>query len=197
MSEDTNGKLYDQSFWHRLNQMYAETGGTVVMPDDWAATQAMDDAICLELPYDRDPVARRIAGQVMKKHIEACGAPGSRRVVYEGWCPESDATLYVLGPCYASSYVIALRDIEQLREIKKDMQGAWRCDTLVHRHCGRKTGGSNAEYPVEFLAIKRGEYICVFTACHHCLLHIVMGAGVDDPDYVGPAEDWYDNRQAF
>lgn len=197
MSEDNNGKLYDQSFWHRLNQMYAETGGTVVMPDDWAATEAMDDAICVELAYDNDPVARRIAGQVHRKHIEACDVPGWRRVVYEGWCPESEATLYVMGPCYTPAYVIGLRSIEQLREIKKDMNGNRKCTARVNRRCGGRSGDPDAEYPVEFLAIKRGENICVFTACHHCLLHISSGAGVDDPDYIGPAEDWHDDRQAF
>ncbi|OBF83357.1 hypothetical protein A5791_03420 [Mycobacterium sp. 852002-51163_SCH5372311] len=190
-------QLYGRSFWHRLNQMYAETGGTVVLPEDWARTEAEDNAICVELPYDNDPVARRIASDVMRKHIEACAAPGWRRVVYEGWCPESEATLFALGPCYNSSYVAALRNIEQLREIKKDMKGNWRCDTLVNRHCGSKSGDVNAEYPVEFLAVKRGDHICVFTACHHCMLHISSGAGVDDPDYIGPAEDWYDDRQPW
>lgn len=197
MAASNYAQLYDRSFWHRLNQIYAETGQTCVMLEDWAATQAMDDAICVELPYDRDPVARRIAAHVIKRHIEACDQPGWGRTVYEGWCPESEATLYVLGRCYAASYVVALRNIDQLREIKRDMQGNWRCDTIVNRHCGMRTGGMSATYPVEFLAVKRGEHVCVFTACHYCLFHISFGAGVDDPDYIGPAEDWYDEREAF
>lgn len=199
MSASNYGQLYDQSFWHRLNQIYAETGQTCVMPDAWEATQAMDDAICVELPYDRDPVARRIAGHVVGEYSKAWDAIG-RRQVYEGWCPESEANLLVFSYDYGSGYAVALRSLEQLRDIKRDMMaggGHFRCNTRVNRNCKGKTSGPYDTYPVEFLAIKRGENICAFIACHHCLLHISSGAGVHHPDYVGPAEDWYDDRQAF
>lgn len=193
-ANDEGGRLYDRSFWHRLNQQYAEAGATTILPDDWARQEAEDNAICLELPYDRDPVATRIAGHMINNHIKAWDV--GKRIVYEGFCPESDATLYLLSYSYHPAYVVALRDPDQLREVEADLQGSPHCDVRVNRHCGAATGRRGAEYPVEFLPIKRGEYICVFTACHHCLLHISLGAGVEHPDYIGPAEDWFDDRKA-
>ncbi|OCB25683.1 hypothetical protein A5674_20750 [Mycobacterium malmoense] len=197
MSDHNDGQLYDRSFWHRLNQQYAEAGGTAVLPEDWARLEAEDNAMCLELPYDGEPVARRIAGHLVKNYHEAWDVAG-KRLVYEGWCPESEAVLYALSYTY-SGYAVPLRNIEQLCEVKADYLGGggvYRCNTVVNAKCRRKTLGANAEYPVEFLAIKRGENICVFTACHYCMLHISSRAGVDHPDYIGPAEDWFDDRQA-
>lgn len=194
MSDHNDGQLYDRSFWHRLNQQYAEAGDTAVMPEDWARLEAEDNAMCLELPYDNDPVARRIAGRMFREHIKAWDAAEGRQV-YERWCPETEAMLFVMSYSGRPGYVVALRSIDQLRDVQQDVSG-WRCDTVVNRHCGLRTGGPNATYPVEFLAIKRGEHICVFTACHHCMLHISSRAGVNHPDYIGPAEDWLDDRQA-
>lgn len=185
----------------RINRANAAAGRIVFFPDHWRddiepLTEALDnDDFSRALPFDSDPVARRIAGHMLKEHQKAWDATG-RRLVYEGFCPESEATLYVLSYAGTPAYVAALRNIEQLAEVQQDMAGLPFCDTKVSRHCRRKLDGLNAEYPVAFLAIKRGEHVCVFNTCHHCMLHVSSGLGVDHPDYIGPAEDWYDDRQA-
>jgi len=75
------------------------------------------------------------------------------------------------------------------------MSGLWRCDTIVNRHCYLRADGMNAKYPVQLLAIKRGEYICMFVACPAFMDHISSGAGFND-DYIGPTEHWMDKRRA-
>jgi hypothetical protein len=183
----------------RINRANAHAGGVAFWCEDaiWDDIDALTDAFDNsefrhQLPHDDDPVARRIAGHMVKNTFAAWDAMGKRRVS-DIFCPESEATLYVLGAGYPG-YDVALRNIEQLREVQHDMRANWRCDTNVNAKCGRRTTSDpNADYPVEFLAIKRGDRICVFTACHPCLLHISSGAGVDHPDYIGPSEDWYDD----
>jgi hypothetical protein len=201
LTDNNEDQLYDREFWHRINQANAPAGAPPVMPDQWAEITAMADqmsnALCLELPYDRNLVAQRIAGHMVKEHIKAWDAVGHRSVD-ERWCPESEATLYALNYSGIPAWITALRSIEQLRGIKEDLLtggGYFRCNARVNRHCDLTVSGMNATYPVEPLAVKRGEYICVFIACRACLEHIHTGAGFND-DYIGPDQDWVDDREA-
>lgn len=182
----------------RINRANAQAGGIAFWPEQWRSeidpmAEALDnDNFHAELPYDAEPVARRMAGHMVGKHIAAWGV--GRRWVYEGFCPAPEATLYVLSYAGDPTSVTALRDIQQLQDVKADMKGLWRCNTLITRRCCYKLDGFSAEYPVELLAVKRGEYICVFVACLPCLEHIKSGGGFND-DYIGPDHDWYDDRK--
>jgi hypothetical protein len=91
-----DGRLYDQDFWHSLNQGYAVSGLPPVMPDDWKRTEEMDYAVCLELPYDGDAVARRLAGHMIGAYIKIrdlwangrcgdSGVPSTTRHVRRPW----------------------------------------------------------------------------------------------------------------
>lgn len=194
----SDGEPYDREYWQRLNQDYSRAGVAPVMPWERDAitgmADQMSDALCLELPHDHNPVARRIAGHMVKAHIQAWDAAG-RRSVDHRFCPESEATLYVMTYSGSPAYITALRTIQQLPEVEEDLSGLWRCDTIINRSCGSKVGGMNARYPVEFVAVKRGEYICVFVACPACLEHVTTGGGFND-DYIGPDHDWIDDRKA-
>lgn len=190
MSNNEPDQLYGRSFWHRLNQGYAEAGQPPVMPDDQAAAQAMDEAGWLELPYDNDPVARRIAGHLANEHEKACDAVGSQ-LVYERWCPEERANLFVLSYSNRLGCAVAVETVEQLHVVKADLMaggGIKRCDVRVNRHCESRVDGGNTEYPVQFLAVKLRAYVCAFIACQACFEHIKSGARFND-DYIGPAAD--------
>lgn len=197
MSDIDDKAPYDPEFYQRLNQINSQVGAPAVMPEDHAAiavlAENLNAGVSQELPYDGDPVARRIAGQMVNEHFKAWEAAG-RRNVYEAFCPESEATLYVLSYSGNRAWVTAIRGIEQMPDIRHDMRSLWHCDAVVTRRCGLRVGGMTAEYPVEMLAIKRGDYVCVFTACPQCLEHIHTGAGFND-DYIGPDHDWIDDRQ--
>jgi hypothetical protein len=197
MSNNEPDPLYGRSFWHRLNQAHAEAGQTAVMPEDWASAEAMDDAVSLVLPYDHDPVAQRIAGHLVYEHAKAWDAVG-RRMVDERWCPEERANLFVLSYSNRLSSAVAVETVEQLHEVKADLMSGGpfrRCNTRVSRHCDLKAQGSNAEYPVEFLAVKYRVYICAFIACQTCFNHIKSGARFNN-DYIGPTADIADERPA-
>jgi hypothetical protein len=192
MADTNEGKIYDREFWQHMNQDHALAGLPPVMPADQPAAEAMDDAMCLELPYDNEAVARRITGHLVKDFLNAWDAVGARQVD-TSWCPEDQAGLFALSRAYGRA--LALRDITQLDTLRTDMAGLWRCDVKINRNCGLVVGGANADYPVQFLAIKRGQYVCAFTACVDCMEHIASGAGVNHLDYMGPKDDWTDDRK--
>jgi hypothetical protein len=174
------------------------------MPEDQEAINALADEFdnedfAVQLPYDNDPVAQRIAGRLMGEVFKVWDISGHRSI-YDGWCSEEEARLLVLSFGGNLGYACALRNIEQLSQFAADYikgpdWGHYCCDTRVTRTCSGISAKPNEDYPVEFLAVKRGEYICAFIACVPCMEHIKTGAGFDE-NYVGPAEDWIDNRQA-
>jgi len=194
MTDDNGGgTLYDKDFWHSMNQGYAVAGLPPIMPEDWARTEAMDNAACLELPHDRDSVARRLAGNMVKAHIRIRDLVG-KRTVWPQWCPEHNesrpdtmASLYVL-TMDQPSVIIALRDITQLAEAASE--------ALVHQSSceARVTRWCEPGCATDVLTVKRGEYICAFKACRACMQHIRTGAGFND-DYVGADQDWIDDRK--
>lgn len=184
-----------------INHANAAGGGIVFWPDDWRnkidpLVEAFDNNdFGRELCYDSDPVARRIAGHMVKEHIKLWDIV-KRRVVLKHWCPEHDesrpetvASLYAL--CYGeiggSAY--AMQGMAQLKEVTQELLGEEpECQARVNRRCSR----NNA---TKFLAVKRGEYICLFRLCGVCLQHIHSGAGFND-DYIGLDHDWFDDREA-
>ena len=43
---DGDGELYHRTFWQQVNQDNALAGRPPLMPEDWAAAEAMDEAAC-------------------------------------------------------------------------------------------------------------------------------------------------------
>ncbi|MCV7031085.1 hypothetical protein [Mycobacterium sherrisii] len=184
----------------RINRANAEVGGLAFPPGAWhqeidPLTDTFDtDDFLLELPYDSEPVARRIAGHMVKDHLHAdSGSVFAVRSVLDTWCPEHDeasplkmATLYALS--YANiAYLIPLRSIEQVKEVAEFVRSS-HCEARVTRRCTPKRA-------TKFLAVKRNEFMCLFVLCRECKLHIHNRAGFNE-DYIGPAEDWFDDRTA-
>lgn len=197
MTHNESDALYGRSFFHRLNQIYAEAGQPPIMPDDWEATEAMDDMASLALPYDDEPVARRIAGHLVHEHEKAWDAAGSR-FVYDGWCAQERANLFVLSHSNLMSAAVAVETVENLRQVKADLMGGGpykRCAAVVNRQCSLRVGGMNAVYPVEFLAVRQGMYVCAFIVCLPCFQHVKSGAGFND-EYIGPTSDADIHREA-
>ncbi|MFP1155106.1 hypothetical protein ACK280_23935 [Mycobacterium sherrisii] len=188
----------------RINRANAHAGGVAFLREDaiWedidTLTNALDnDDFGRELPYDNELVAQRIAGHMVKEHLKLWDIV-RRRSVLNRWCPghddtqpESMACLYAL--CYGDAFggcAFAMQSMQQLKEITDELLGGESvCQAGVNRRCSR----NNA---TKYLAVKRGEYICLFRTCRACLQHIHSGAGVDHEDYIGPAEDWVDDREA-
>jgi hypothetical protein len=207
LTDDNEDQLYDREFWQRLNQDYSRAGVAPVMPWEQDAITAMAEElnrnIASELPHDHDPVARRIAGHMVKEHIKAWDAAG-KRSVYTRWHPDHDefrsdtlATLYALSYSGDPAWIVAMQDLSQLQEVADDaLKGGWRCTVRVTRLCdGVQATDPNKQSATKYLAVKRGEYICLFNSCRACLEHIHTGAGFND-DYIGPDHDWLDDREA-
>lgn len=179
----------------RINRVNAEVGGLVQLENDWDEVDALAEAfdfVSPEFPHDEDVVAQRLAAYLVKAHVEACEAAGARSV-HDRWFPEHDdaapakmATLYVLSHTN-HTYVIPLREARQVKDVATELRSS-RCEARVTRSC-------KPESASKFLAVSRGEYICLFNICRACLQHIDSRAGFNQ-DYTGPAEEWLDNRTA-
>lgn len=179
----------------RINRANASAGGLVILPDDdrWddhdALADALDNEFRHQLPYDNDPVARRIAGHMVGDHVSR----GDERSVVNQWCPSHDearpetmASLYLL--TYVNiNFVIPLQNLGQVKEVSAELHDP-RCKTRVSRFCEAKNA-------TKFLAVMHGEFVCLFDTCRTCLQHIHSGAQFND-DYVGPDQDWIDDRKA-
>ncbi|MCA4757484.1 hypothetical protein [Mycobacterium avium] len=179
----------------RINRANAEAGGIVFAPGDWRddiepladAFDSFDNRAQPSLPYDNDPVARRIAGHLVKRHVTEASR---ERSVDLRWCPSHDedlpetmAHVYVL--THASiDFVIPLRKVEQYREVVPKIRRNT-CEAQITRLC-EPDGASTV------LAVTRGEYICLFNCCPACLQHIESRSGFNR-DYCGPGDDWIDD----
>jgi hypothetical protein len=192
--DDDEAQPSDLEFYQRLNQINSRVGRPAVMPEHRAAidayTDAFDDDYRRGLPCDRDPVARRIAGHMVKAHLSIADTD---RSVYGRLCrshnesqPETMAKLYAL--TYTNiTYVIPLESEEQINEVVEQLLDRRRCEACVTRDC-------DLEQPTEFLTVKRGQYLCLFSICRACKQHISSGLGFNQ-DYAGPDNDWIDDRK--
>ncbi|SLH95705.1 Uncharacterised protein [Mycobacteroides abscessus subsp. massiliense] len=179
----------------RINRANAEAGGIVFLPDDWRddiepladAFGSFDSRFRVALPYDDERIARRIAGHMVGRHVTTASR---NRSVDLRWCPSHDeelpetmAHMYVL--TYANiDFVIPLRKVEQYKEIAPKIKRS-RCEAQITRRCEPNRAS-------RFLAVTRGEYICLFNTCRACLQHIDSRAGFNK-DYCGPDDDWFDD----
>lgn len=190
--------VYDPETMRMVNQIQAKVGGLVLLPDQWeesaAVAELLADVLCLELPYDDNAVAKRLASWMIHDHIESWHELANQKMDTR-WHPsydESDpaSTICVYALAYGNNFkVVPLQHITQYKDaapiLLRDIRN---CQVRFTKDCF-------LELPArKFLAVKRGEYICIFRICTSCLAHIQHGKGFDD-DYVGPKEDWIDNRQ--
>lgn len=181
-----------------INRANAAVGGLVFMPDQWdqvdALSEAMDDLVSLELsPLDRDPVAMRLASWMIHHHVESWEEYS--REVDTRWHPGYDESDPASMTCpYVLIYgnhcqVVPLQHIAQYKEatpiLLRDIRN---CQAHITSDCFTELRAR------KFLAVKRGEYICIFRICTSCLTHIQHGKGFDN-EYMGPQEDWFDDRQ--
>ncbi|WP_431233776.1 hypothetical protein ACQ856_03525 [Mycolicibacterium psychrotolerans] len=191
--DDDEAQLHDLDFYQRLNQINSQVGRPAVMPEHRATIDAYTDAIDDDyrhlLTHDRDPVAQRIASHMVKARLTA---NVEHRSVFDRWCPSHDesrpetmATLYAL--VYSNiAYVIPLESAEQISEVAEHLLLRKQCEARVTRRCRWR--------PTEVLAVKRGQYVCVFGICTGCKHHIESGLGFNE-DYIGPSHDWVDDRK--
>ena len=195
--DDNEFEEYDRDGWHRINQAKAKAGVRVVMPEDWAAIDAMarsiDDAQAENERASRratvfsdDPVALRIAGHLVSDHQTVRDALG-KTTMWTQWCEEQDASMHVLTKI--GHLTIPLQHMEHLAQIAADsLLGETDCEISVSRLCTDANGQ-------QYLAVMRGEIVCLFRGCPMCLEHIHAGKGFNHPDYIGPNHDWYDDRK--
>lgn len=179
----------------RINRANAEVGGIVFPSDCWRddiepLTDAFDSFDCrsrVALPHDGDQVARRIAGHMFGRHVTT--ARRNRSVDFR-WCPSHDEELpETMAHIYLLTYtnidfVIPLRSVEQYREVAPKVKRK-KCEAQITRRC-EPAGAS------KFLAVTRGEYICLFNCCPACFQHIDSRLGFNR-DYCGPDDDWIDD----
>lgn len=195
--------------WQDINQMYSQSGLPAVHRDDWGDITAMADAIekldAVSFPFDNNAVAQRLASCWVSKYVTHWSSIGER-TVDNRYCPEYDDSdpatmtrLYVLAyPSGMKAY--PLSDPTQWLQVAEDLlplrlpfrtslttaSGGQLCFANLTLACSEGARG--------YLAVKRGEYLCLFLICPACLdaLHTVE---LDSDEYKGP-RPWTDDRVA-
>jgi hypothetical protein len=185
----------DDETMQRINQANRAAGGIVMMPEEWAANAALADELnrnmFVELPYDNNLIAQRMAAWRMSWFMHADG----ERTVDNRWCPAYDeAGLPPLGQLYALVYssgneVIPLQHFEQYKEVAKTLLG-----DVTQCHARLTVDCFTALPATKLLAVKRGDFICLFKMCSSCRKALET-LTVDSPEYTGISEHWIDERE--
>lgn len=184
---------------HRINQTLAKAGLKVVMPDKWAGidalTQVMETVASGEISaLDRRAVAQALAAEMIERHQTVWRASG-RVDINTRFAPSYDesnpATMTrhygIINDNDSLFPFETLEDWRRLAEI--GLAGRTECEAHVTRQCARDIL-PKVNSATDFVGIKRGEIVCIFTICRPCLNALHAPIAFADDDYCGPFP-WY------
>ncbi|MGV0618152.1 hypothetical protein ABQE58_24990 [Mycolicibacterium elephantis] len=194
MAFTEDDEQFDIDHLHEFNQALARAGGRAIMPEDWAAAGetavAMSERDGVEFPWDNNPIAQRMAAHMFSRHLKAWDAAGERTIDtrwyrdYDDSKPEKMTGLWVL--IYDDDDAFPLADVQQYKRVAETLlEHVDDCQAEIFIGCDERPA-------VKFLAVKRGEYLCLFRICLPCSKALAK-LTVNSPDYTGPPE-WVDDR---
>lgn len=189
---------FDKERFKEVNRALAENGLPVVWPTDWEAAVEQGEELNAVVtdtfsPLDNNVIAQRLASWWIGKHV--ANGDGERELDTR-FCPEYDdadpATMTRL--CllaYPRTEVFPLSDPGQHQQVAEEILPLDNPDAMCFANITRDCDGLN---PCTHLVVKRGEYLCVLTICAPCRI-AVDTLSVNSPEYVGPQEEWLDDRE--
>ncbi|MEX3644338.1 hypothetical protein [Mycolicibacterium porcinum] len=187
----------DTSRLQEFNRIVSQTKyGRPILPDDYAAAGSVADQLNAVVadefsPLDNNLIAQRLAGHLVRHRLKMWPAA---RWIDDRFCPGYDdgdqsklTRLYAL--VHNNLFAYPLASPSDYREVADDLlEYVQCCQAGVAKNCYQ------ADYqPSELLAVKQGEYLCLFKICVPCLE--ALGALTpDSADYTGPPE-CFDTRE--
>ncbi|BCO56984.1 hypothetical protein [Mycobacterium intracellulare] len=186
--------IADMSRLQEINQLLSQSErGRPILPEDWqAASQAADTVSTLDglqFPFDSNWMARRVAADIVRTRQLQWASSGERPVDTR-YCPEYDdsrvdmmSRLYVLTPHHSA--VFPLSTTSQYKQAAAELLADIKVCVPIQDICD--------EMPRKFVAVRRGDYLCLFKLCRTCRMALEELEDDNDPDYVGPPE-WHDDR---
>lgn len=188
---------YTDDVNRRANLARTQAGvDAAVMPEDWDYANLLAEGMAeldgIEFEFDSNPIAQRLAADMVRTLTALWSRYHDERPVDTRYCPEyDDANPHTMSRLYVLTHMDRaahpLRNPSQYRqaasELLKDSGG---CYPSVTRKCDK--------VPSKFVAVKRGEYLCLFKLCRTCRKALETLA-VDSDEYNGP-DEWYDDRTA-
>lgn len=192
-----DGESTDTSRMQEFNRLVSQTEhGRPILPDDLAAASSVADQLNAAVaddfsPLDNNLIAQRLAGYLVSKRIALWP---EERWIDDRFCPgyddgsQSDLTrLYALVHNTLCAYPLA--SPSEYRLVADDL-----LEFIDGCQAGITKGCYEADSPpTELIAVKRGEYLCLFKVCVPCL-EALGTLTPDSADYTGPPE-WFDTRE--
>lgn len=189
----------DTSRLQEMTQLLSQMEyGRPILPDDWkAAGQDADqlNAVVGEQfsPLDNNLIAQRLAAYLVSKRVAHWRLTGERWID-DRFCPgyddgnPSDLTrLYALVHNNLCAYPLA--NPSEYRQVAEYLlEHIECCQASITKDCYEADSK-----PSELVAIKRGEYLCLFKICVACL-EALNKLTPDSDEYTGPLE-WHDDRE--
>lgn len=194
-----DGESTDTSRMQEFNRLVSQTEhGRPILPDDFAAAsldaEQLNAVVADQFStLDNNPVAQRLAAYLVSKRIAHWRLSGERWID-DRFCPgyddgsQSDLTrLYALVHNTLCAYPLA--SPSEYRLVADDLlEFIDGCQAGITRGCLEADSP-----PTELLAVKRGEYLCLFKICTSCL-EALGTLTPDSTDYTGSPE-WFDTRE--
>ncbi|QZA16480.1 hypothetical protein K3U93_17635 [Mycobacterium malmoense] len=170
---------FEQDTYHRINQMRAQLGQTVVMPNDFPPMGELP----AKLPnLKRNWIAKGLSTEMLRWRMGYWKETGL--LTDTSFFPEYDETSIehmgcMFAVCYGNPARIPLRDPNDWKQV------AQRVFLDNETGCGvHETPDCDSGIGSELFAYVRGDYICVFKCCPACLA-VINDPNPDPASHVG------------
>ncbi|WP_166906174.1 hypothetical protein [Mycobacterium sp. DL440] len=189
----------DTSRLQEMNQLLSQSEyGRPILPEDWKAASGGADQLNTVVgdqfsPLDDNPIAQRLAGCWVAKHVTHWQVVGER-AVDERFCPGYDDSNPDTMSCY---YVLLypgkmcaypISGPAKWEQVAAQLAPLDATNAMCFANITLECRGTADLH----LVVKRGEYLCVFTVCSSC--HSQLDTLTpDSPEYTGPPE-LFDDR---